>query len=160
MAAKLRHKPANMAELHEQLGWIPLARIQLDSSPGLATEDDVIRIAVSKTRPVCELLDGTLVEKAYHNWKSIQTAQFSSQLLGFIQKDDLGIVVGPTCAFRMKSGSVIFPDISFIPWDTFPDGEIPNEEISAIPPELAVKILLPENTVQETDRFVRELFES
>ncbi len=55
---------ANVEELIAHLG-VPPKRIRLQPPPGQATEDDVI-----VARPLCELIDGVLVEKAMGFWES------------------------------------------------------------------------------------------
>jgi hypothetical protein len=52
-----------VADLLERLGNIPPQRVRLYPTPGTATEDDVIRVLDRENVP-CELIEGTLVEKA------------------------------------------------------------------------------------------------
>jgi hypothetical protein len=58
--------PANAADLFayiRRFGGIDPARILLDPLPGTATEEDLIRVVEAKSGPLCELVDGTLVDK-------------------------------------------------------------------------------------------------
>src|SRR5688500_6637449 len=50
-------------EWWDSLGRVPLHRIVFDPLPGTATEADVLRLDDHEDR-LCELIDGTLVEKA------------------------------------------------------------------------------------------------
>ena len=59
--------------LHE-LGDVPLERILFDPPPGAATESDVIRLEDHADR-ICELVDGTLVEKTMGQFESIIAAR-------------------------------------------------------------------------------------
>ena len=52
-----------LADLRRRLGGIPLERIWFHPAPGTATEKDVIEAEERENR-LCELVDGTLVEKA------------------------------------------------------------------------------------------------
>ena len=52
-----------LADLRKRLGNIPLDRIRTQPPPGTATEKDVIEVERRENRS-CELVDGTLVEKA------------------------------------------------------------------------------------------------
>ena len=53
-----------MADLLRRLGNIPAHRVRLHPPPGTATEKDLIRNNESLFRTaICELVDGTLVEK-------------------------------------------------------------------------------------------------
>ena len=55
-------KPKTAAELLERLGGISPSRVLLDPPPGHATVEDVIA-AHDRDNRLCELVDGTLVEK-------------------------------------------------------------------------------------------------
>jgi hypothetical protein len=52
-----------LADLRRRLGGIPLERIWFHPAPGTATEKDVLEAEARENR-LCELVDGTLVEKA------------------------------------------------------------------------------------------------
>jgi hypothetical protein len=52
-----------LADLRRRLGGIPLERIWFHPAPGTATEKDVVEAEERQNR-LCELVDGTLVEKA------------------------------------------------------------------------------------------------
>ena len=52
-----------IADLQTRLGGISLDRIWFRPAPGTAAEQDVIEAEVRENR-LCELVDGTLVEKA------------------------------------------------------------------------------------------------
>jgi hypothetical protein len=51
------------ADMQDRLGGIPLERIRMVPPPGTATEEDVLAVH-DRTNRLCELVDGTLVEKA------------------------------------------------------------------------------------------------
>jgi Uma2 family endonuclease len=48
--------------------------------------------------------------------------------------------------------------VTFIPWESFPDGEFPDEAYWTVAPGLVVEVLSPTNTAKEIDRKLRELF--
>jgi Uma2 family endonuclease len=48
--------------------------------------------------------------------------------------------------------------VSFIPWEAFPDEEIPKEAFWTVGPGLIVEVLSPGNTKAEIDRKLREFF--
>ena len=56
-------KIRTMADLRKRLGGIPLERIWMQPPPGTATEEHVVAAEEHEKR-LCELVDGTLVEKA------------------------------------------------------------------------------------------------
>jgi hypothetical protein len=55
--------PLTVADLLERLGGISPARVLLRPAPGQATEQDVLEMERRENR-LCELEEGTLVEKA------------------------------------------------------------------------------------------------
>ena len=60
------------SEVIAHFGDIPIARIRTSPPPGEATEADVIELHERHDR-LCELIDGTLVEKAM-GWKEARPA--------------------------------------------------------------------------------------
>ena len=58
----------NAAEWLAELGDIPPDRIVFDPWPGTATEGDLLRLA-ERDKRLCELIDGTLVEKPVGYWE-------------------------------------------------------------------------------------------
>ena len=67
------------SEVLARFGDIPIARIRTTPPPGEATESDVIELHDHQDR-LCELIDGTLVEKAM-GWKESELAIIIATLL-------------------------------------------------------------------------------
>src|SRR5204862_7355698 len=63
----------NLADLVERLGDIPLERIRFRPAPGAATEKDLIEIERRGDSPLCELVDGTVVDRAIGLKESLVT---------------------------------------------------------------------------------------
>jgi Uma2 family endonuclease len=61
---------------------------------------------------------------------------------------------------RLWIGRVRIPDVSFISWDRLPRGELPDEAIDGVVPDLAVEVLSRGNTAKEMQRKLREYFEA
>ena len=61
-AAQLSTEVWTAVDLVERFGPIPLDRVRTNPPPGSATEQDVIDIHDHENR-LCELLEGTLLEK-------------------------------------------------------------------------------------------------
>src|SRR5256885_666916 len=58
------HLPSRtVADLVHELGDIPANRILLQPAPGTATEADLLRALDGANKVLCELVNGTLVEK-------------------------------------------------------------------------------------------------
>ena len=50
------------------------------------------------------------------------------------------------------------PDVSFVPWERFPDRQVPMVQISRHVPDLVVEILSPNNTRKEMQIKLKEYF--
>jgi Uma2 family endonuclease len=149
-----KHLPATFADLHRKLGEVPLDRIRLIPAPGTATEADLLTAG----KPICELIDGVLVEKPMGARESLLAGVIIQLFRNHIEADDLGVVLGADGFLRILPGQIRAPDVSFIPWSTLPGGQIPEGEAYwSIVPALAVEVLSPTNTKAEIDRKLREL---
>lgn len=115
-------------DLVTRLGAIPLDRVRTNPPPGLATERDVIEIHDRENR-LCELLDGSLLEKTMGSYESYLAVLICQVLVEFVQKRDLGIVLGADGMLRLAPGLVRIPDVSFIAWERLPGRVFPREEI-------------------------------
>jgi Uma2 family endonuclease len=145
------------AEVLARLGDIPPERIRLRPPPGTATEADAIH---SKARfgRLCELVDGTLVEKPMGYYESRVAAVFTYFIETFLGQHDLGIVLGADGMVRVDPGQIREPDVSFFSWDHFPNRVLPPGAVLDMTPDLAIEILSPSNTKSEMARKRRELF--
>ena len=148
-----------VADLLKRLGGIPAERVRLQPAPGTATEQDVIAVEARENR-LCELIDGTLVEKAMGYYEG-RLAAVLIQLLGnWADEHDRGIAVGADGTVRLMPGLVRIPDVSFTSWSRLPGRELPLEPIPDLAPDLAVEVLSVSNTAAEMKRKVREYFQS
>lgn len=156
MAAVAELRPETFADLHARLGGVPLSRIRLKPAPGTATEDDLEKPETS----LCELIDGVLVEKAMGTRESMLGLYIGQLLFRHIDPNDLGVLLGADGFLRLGEGLVRGPDVSFIPWAAFPNGEPPEDEAYwTVAPGLIVEVLSPDNRRAEIDRKLREFFE-
>jgi Uma2 family endonuclease len=146
--------PDRFDELHKRLGEIPLHRIRTTPAPGTATEADLERVG----KPICELIDGVLVDKPMGGLESLLATYVGGRIWNHTGPGGLGIVLGADGFTRVYPGQLRAPDVSYIPWSSFPGGELPDEAYWSIPPALIVEVLSPDNTPAEIDRKLRELF--
>src|SRR5262249_24088270 len=82
--------PITVGELLKRLGNIPASRVLLHPTPGTATEKDVIKILDGNER-LCELVEGTLVEKAMGFEESQVALLIGTALIIFVRPRKLGI---------------------------------------------------------------------
>jgi Uma2 family endonuclease len=143
-----------VADLVERLGEVPIERIRMTPLPGTATEADLN----TPEGALCELIDGTLVEKAMGSLEGFLGARLGRLLGNHVEADGLGVILGGDGEIRLKQGLVRKPDVTFIPWESFPGGEFPDEAFWTVAPGLVVEVLSPTNTAKEIDRKLAEFF--
>ncbi len=149
---------ATLADLLDELGVAP-DRVFLNPAPGSATEQDVTELEAKHNR-LCELVNGTLVEKVMWTPESVIAGVIVTFLNTFVLPRKLGIVTVPDGMYRLAAGSVRIPDVAFVSATRFPDGRVPAEAISSFAPDLAIEVLSPSNSEREMTLKVREYFES
>lgn len=142
----------NVEQLIAHLG-VPPHRIRLQPPPGLATEEDAIL-----ARPLCELIDGVLVEKAMGYWESRLAVLLAHFIESYLEGNDIGFTLGEGGMQRVDFGQMRIPDVSFYLWSRFPNRELTMEQILAEVGDLVVEVLSPSNTDQEMERKRREFF--
>jgi Uma2 family endonuclease len=148
-----------LADLRRRLGGIALNRIWFHPAPGTATLKDVIEAERRENR-LCELVDGTLVEKAMGFEEARLAARLVYLVNLYLEQNDLGICVGADGMMQIAPGLVRIPDVSFVNWDRLPGRESPRAPIPDLAPDLAVEVLSEGNTKAEMARKVREYFEA
>ena len=152
-----REAPATVGDLLKRLGNIPARRVLLHPTPGTATVEDVIRMDDHEDR-LCELVDGTLVEKAMGYEESDVAGLILTALNIFIRPRKLGIVTGEAGPFELLGGLVRYPDVAFTSWDRLPSRKRPKAPVPHLAPDLAVEVLSKSNTPAEIKRKLGEYF--
>jgi Uma2 family endonuclease len=123
----------------------------------MAGEKDVLE-AKSRRGLLCELVDGVLVEKTVGYYESLVAATLIHLLREFVERHDLGIVLGPDGTLKILPSQVRIPDVCVILWERFPGRQLPSEPIPEVAPDLAIEILSEANTPGEMDRKKRDYF--
>jgi Uma2 family endonuclease len=149
----------SMAERLQELGGITAERVRTTPAPGTASLDDLIQFN-DHSKPLCELIDNTLVEKAVGFEASVVAATIIRTLGEFVSRQRLGIVSGADGMFRLLPSSVRGPDVAFLSRNRFPGGEFPQSAYPNLAPDLAVEVLSPGNTKAEMMRKRIEYFHS
>lgn len=149
--------PATVGELLERLGNVPAWRVLLHPAPGTATVEDVIRMDDHEDR-LCELVEGTLVEKAMGYEESGVAGLIITALNIFIRPRKLGVVTGEAGPFELLGGLVRYPNVAFTSWARFPGRKRPKAPVPRLAPDLAVEVLSKSNTAAEIKRKLGEYF--
>ncbi|MFQ6113831.1 MAG: Uma2 family endonuclease [bacterium] len=82
-----------------------------------------------------------------------------TKLYEFLKKHQLGRVYSSSAGYRMKSGNVRSPDVSFVRKSKLPEGKSP-EGFAHFAPDLAVEILSPSDSLEELHDKVVEYFDN
>src|SRR4029079_3277516 len=138
MATATKPNHRTIADLLERLGDIPPERVRFQPYPGTATERDVIEVHDRENR-LCELVDGTLVEKVMGFDESMYALLLAASLIDYLKTHDLGKVVGADGMMRLFPGRVRIPDAAFISWERYPKGKRRRGEIPTVAPDLVVE---------------------
>jgi Uma2 family endonuclease len=146
-----------LADLLRNLGGISPDRVMAEPAPGTAMAADVER-AHGRERRLCELVDGTLVEKP-KAYRESRLAMFIGRMLGhFVDPRNLGLVTGPDGMMEIFAGLVRIPDVAYASWARIPGGRMPTAPIPELVPDLVVEVLGESNTPAEMARKRREYF--
>jgi Uma2 family endonuclease len=148
-----------VAEMQHRLGDIPVERILIIPSLGGATVKDVERIRAATGR-ICELVDGTLVEKAVGYYESCIAAELIYFIRRYLESNNIGMVLGEAGTLEILADLVRAADVAFIRWERFPEGKLPEDPIPELVPDLAVEVLSKSNTPAEMKRKRREYFDA
>ena len=146
-----------LADLLDGLGGVSPVRVRLHPLPGMATEADLLDNN-EHHKPLCELVDGVLLEKPLGYYESMLALILARHLGNYLDQHDLGILLGEAGPMRLAPGLVRLPDLSFLSWTHFPNRQLPHEPIPNLAPDLAVEILSASNTRAEMERKLREYF--
>jgi Uma2 family endonuclease len=142
-----------------QFGDVPLSRVRLDREPGAATEQDVLDLYDREDR-LYELVDGMLLEKTVGSFESYLALEMGFLIRTYLEKRNLGIVLGADGMMRLAPGLVRIPDVSFISWERLPEGKVPDAPIWGLVPDLAIEIISPGNTRREMERKLHDFFDA
>jgi Uma2 family endonuclease len=151
MNAIIRPVLYNVADLIEHFA-VPPERIRLEPRPGCATEADAIQ------NEMCELIDGTLVEKAMGYYESRIAVALIYFLERFLDTKPIGFLLDGSGIIRVTQEQIRLPDVSFFLWTHFPDRKLPGGQILGLVPDVAVEVLSPTNTPKEMERKRGEYF--
>ncbi len=141
------------------LGNVPASRIVMRPSPGTATLADVVTTNEKQGR-LCELIDGTLVEKAMGWQESLLTSVLIHWMHLYLDDNKLGVVTGPDGMTRLFDATVRAPDVAFVAWDRLPNGRLPESPIPDLVPSFVIEVLSAGNTYSEMSRKRREYFQA
>jgi len=145
------------ADLLRRLGRVPPWRVRLTPPPGTAKEKDVIQ-AERRTGRLCELIDGTLVEKVMGGYESAVAAAMIYFLKTHLRGRRLGVVLAPDGLLRILPRQVRIPDVAFLSWRRLGSRRWKRQPIVPAAPDLAVEVLSKGNTKAEMKRKLRDYF--
>ncbi|MDB5352517.1 MAG: hypothetical protein JWN86_3764 [Planctomycetota bacterium] len=146
-------------ELLHRLGDIPPARVRMKPTPGTAIEQDVLD-AWHRDRRRCELVDGTLVEKAVGHQEGYLAMWLGHFINSYLDRHNIGYCAGAEAMMRIAPHLVRLPDVSFISWERLGSRLIPKTPVPNLFPDLAVEVISEGNTAAEMERKLHEYFDA
>lgn len=151
--------PDTIGELLQRLGDIPAERVMWSPRPGTAKERDLLRY-LERDKRLCELIDGTLVEKPMGHREASLAIWMGFFLGQYLEEHPLGQIYGSDGPFRLRRGRVRLPDVAYVSFDRLPDGPEADKPIASWAPDLAVEVLSASNTRKEMQTKLEEYFQS
>lgn len=158
--AQLISSPADLwtaQDLVLRFGPIPLNRIVSEPAPGTATVEDAVRLDDRENR-LCELIDGTLVEKTVGFYESFLAYRIGILLGQFVTAQNLGIIAGEAGMLQLLPDQIRIPDVSFVSHERLKGSGFPDEAAPLFAPDLVVEIISRGNTREEMQRKLQEYF--
>lgn len=153
--------PRTLADLLADLGDVPPQRVRLHPAPGAATVQDLIENNDVRKDFRCELIDGTLVEKAHMSHvENSFTNIIAFYLQLFLRQSRMGKGFTEGAMYRLLGGDVRLPDYTVCLKDKFPTGKVPRVSYAEFAPDLAVEVLSKTNTAREIRKKREKLFAS
>lgn len=149
----------NGQDWHDAIGNVSLERVVFDPIPGLATEADVLRLDAQDRRH-CELVHGTLVEKAVGAIESAVAFRIAFYLGLIIIPQKLGVALITDGTIRLIRRQIRMPDVAYYPYARLPNNKMPKAAIPTIVPDLAVEVISEGNTSREMSIKLGEYFEA
>ena len=147
---------ATVGELLRRLGDISPDRVRANPPPGTATEADLLR--EENEKPICELIDGTLVEKAVGNAESFLAATISGEIRIYLKVNRVGYLGGEAFLVRVTKTQCRAPDVAVTLWKAGEPRRVRRAAIADTAPALVVEVLSPSNTKAEIARKLAEFF--
>jgi len=145
------------SEVIAHFGDIPIARLRTSPPPGEATEADVVELHERHDR-LCELIDGTLVEKAT-GWQEAElTIIIATILRRFVSANRLGKVLGPDGMLGLEREQIRIPDVAYISKQRFAGRTVKPGAFWDLGCDLAVEVISPSNTRREMERKLADYF--
>ncbi len=146
--------PATLAEYLEELGDVEPSRILWTPRPGTATEADLLACSLK----LVELIDGTLVRKTMGKRESNFVYSLCKFFVMWDPDESAGEVAVTDGLYRLTSGSIRSPDLSFTAWRSLPNSTAHIQSVAGYPPDLAVEILSESDRPGATRRKISEYF--
>ena len=114
----------------------------MTTSAWRATEEDLLRTPDDGFKH--ELVDGEIRMSPAGTRHGLMSLKLASRLLAYVEQQGLGHVLDSRTGFRMPGGNVRCPDVGFVARGRFEGDKVP-EGFSAVPPDLAVEVVSPDD---------------
>jgi Uma2 family endonuclease len=154
----------HLNDLLTRFAGYPPERIRLHPAPGTATKADARRVRKIEG-PVCEVVEGVLVEKDPAPVMMPTTLKLVDHISAFARGERLGIVVGGADAVLITTPRAMrIPMVAFYRRATLPDCPILSGDwlLKRLPlevvPDLVIEVMGMSNTAREMEEKRRDYF--
>jgi len=144
------------AGLLYRLGDIPPERVRAEPPPGTATEADLILLDGQK--PKCELIDGTLVERAGGCPESYLTCVITGEVGVYLKANPVAFQGGSGYSVRVGPQQVRLADGVVVRWKAGESRRVKSCIITDDIPAMIFEIPKPSNTKADIARKLAEFF--
>ena len=150
---------ATPLDLANRFGDIPLWRISFDPRPGQATEEQCLAINERSER-LCELVDGTLIEKVMGSYESLIAGLILTRLNNWIdaQPKKPGLALPADGMLKLRVKLIRVPDACFLSREHLKAGNFPRHGVAAVAPTIPVEVISEGNTKREMEEKLDEYF--
>lgn len=145
-------------DLARRFGDLPLERIIQSPFPGTATEDDALRLQEAADKRLCELVDGTLIEKTMGTYESYIACNLLVALSNHVTANKLGIILPADGLLRLRPALIRIPDVCFISRERLKRGKFPQQGIASLIPDIAAEVISRGNSRREMEEKLDDYF--
>ncbi len=150
---------ATVGDLLERLGGISAHRVCADPPPGTATVADYARRnGRTASGTLCELVDGTFVEKPMGSPESVIATEIIGRLWVYLAANPVGFMGGEGYFVRVGPQQVSVADGVVVLWKAGEPRRVKRCIITDDVPALVFEIPKPSNTKAEITRKLAEFF--
>lgn len=148
-----------LGDYQSRLFNLPAERLYAYPAPGTAEVADCVDTK-DTIGVICELFDGVLVGKPMGFYEACLAAVVLRLIGNYLADHPLGIVAGADGTIRLPWKKVRAPDVCFVRFNRLPGGELTDESIPPVVPNLVMEVISKGNRPGEMKRKLNDYFKA